>query len=61
MLAAFHGHPECVAALIAAGADCEAKDMVRCCRLPPLTAQNRHGSVAWQPQTRTRPGSAGVV
>ena len=32
-LAALTGHQECAAALIAAGADCEAKDNVRFCRL----------------------------
>ena len=30
MGAAGNGHQECVAALIAAGADCDAQDMVRC-------------------------------
>ena len=34
MKAAHRGHLECVAALIAAGADCEAKKIVRYCRLP---------------------------
>ena len=38
MLAAARGNPECAAELIAAGADCNARDIVRC---PPTLALQR--------------------
>ena len=38
LLAARWGHAECAAALIAAGADCEAMNNVRCCWFPIMLA-----------------------
>ena len=47
MLAAMYGHQHCVAALIAAGADCKAKDNVRFCRFhqPIVPSRLRHDGV----------------